>query len=133
MRRFTLTLRSSGPARKAAQAAQLHVGHKCMDLADHIFLKRVPSAEPEWIAELLARLVWLTDDNGYEISNSLRRWLAEGNLSKVEIALAFREVWLWETRDQMDTILSSVEARFPALLEQCAALRTVWQQQFPEL
>ncbi|WP_374582838.1 hypothetical protein [Pseudoduganella sp.] len=104
-----------------------------MDLADHIFLKRLPSAEPEWIAELLARLVWLTDDNGHEISDSLRRWLAEDDLAKVEIALAFREVWLWNTRDEMDTILRSVEARFPTLLGQCAALRAAWKNQFPEL
>lgn len=103
-----------------------------MDLADHIFLKRVPSAEPEWIAELLARLVWLTDDNGHEISNSLRRWLAEGDLPKVEIALAFREVWLWNTREEMNAALCQVEARFPTLLEQCATLRAAWQKQFPE-
>jgi len=102
-----------------------------MDLADHIFLKRVPSAEPEWIAEILARLVWLTDDNGLEISNSLRRWLTEDDLTKIEIALAFREVWLWSTPEEMDTILSSVEARFPALCDQCATLRADWQKQFP--
>jgi hypothetical protein len=104
-----------------------------MDLADHIFLKRVPSADPEWIAEILGRLVWLTDDNGYEISNSLRRWLAEDDLAKVEIALAFREVWLWETRNEMDAIFRSVEARFPSLLEQCVTVRAAWHTQFPEL
>jgi hypothetical protein len=104
-----------------------------MDLADHIFLKRVPSAEPEWIAEILARLVWLTDDNGHEISNSLRRWLAEEDLPKVEIALAFREVWLWNTRKEMDLILGPIEARFPTLLGQCSSLRAAWQEQFPEL
>jgi len=93
----------------------------------------VPSAEPEWIAELLARLVWLTDDNGHEISNSLRRWLAEDELAKVEIALAFREVWLWNTREEMDAILRSVQVRFPALHRQYAALRAAWRNQFPEL
>ncbi|MRW92280.1 hypothetical protein GJ699_19990 [Duganella sp. FT80W] len=102
-----------------------------MELADHIFSKRVLSAEPEWIAEILARLVWLTDDNGHEITNSLRRWLNEEDSAKVQIALLFRELWLWDTCTEMDSVLDSVEARFPAFSGQCASLRLDWKKQFP--
>jgi len=56
----------------------------------------------------LARLVWLTEDEGDEISNSLRRWLDGDDLAKIEIALAFDELWLWQTRDEMDATLAAV-------------------------
>jgi hypothetical protein len=102
-----------------------------MDLADHIFEKRTHSANPEWIADILARLVWLTDDNGHEITNSLRRWIGEDDPLKVQIALLVGEVWLWETREEMDGILGAVVARFPALSELCTKQRDQWNLQFP--
>ncbi len=67
-----------------------------MDLADHIFEKRVHSANLELIADILMRLLWLTEDNGHEITNSLRRWIGQRDPLKVQIALLVDEVCLWE-------------------------------------
>jgi hypothetical protein len=102
-----------------------------MDLADHIFEKRAHSANPEWIADILTRLLWLTEDNGQEITNSLRRWIGERDPLKVQIALLVDEVWLWESHGEMEDTLGAVVARFPALSELCTAQRGQWNQQFP--
>jgi hypothetical protein len=102
-----------------------------MDLADHIFSKRETSAEPEWIADILTRLLWLTADNGHEICNTLKRWLTEDQLLKAQIALQVGEVFLWDSAVEMESILSRIERNFPALAELCASNRAKWHKQFP--
>lgn len=106
-------------------------GPQSMNLADHIFAKRVLSADPAWIADILARLIWLTEDNGKEIADSLPRWLTENDQLKVQIAMHVGEVWLWETSGEMDGILGSVAARFPSPSEICTKRRLEWNNQFP--
>src|SRR5689334_19661085 len=100
-----------------------------MDLADHIFSKRATSAEPEWIADILARLLWLTEDNGGEICNTLKRWLTEDQPLKAQIALQVDEIFLWESREEMEGILDRIKKDFPALAEVCAKSRTRWNEQ----
>jgi hypothetical protein len=102
-----------------------------MDLADHIFERRAHSADPEWIADILTRLLWLTEDNGHEIISSLRRWVGEHDPLKAQIALLVDEVFLWETREEMEGILGAVVARFPTLSELCTVQRDQWNRQFP--
>jgi hypothetical protein len=96
-------------------------------LADHIFAERAEGSRPEWIADVLGRLVWLTADNGASICESLREWLASESEEKVAIALAFDEVCLWETEAEMNGVLSSVETRFARLAPLCTAARSRWK------
>lgn len=103
-----------------------------MDLADHIFSKREISAEPEWISDILTRLLWLTADNGHEICNTLKRWLTEDQPLKAQIALQVHEVFLWDSREEMESVLGRIERDFPALAELCAKNRAQWDKQFPE-
>jgi len=103
-----------------------------LSLADHIFSEREPTAKPEWIAEILSRLVWLTADNGAGICHALRQWLAGENEEKAAVALAFDEVFLWSTETEMKGILSNVEAKFPGLVPMCVVARKRWKAQFGE-
>ena len=98
-------------------------------LAEHIFAERVPGAKPEWIADILARLVWLTADNGAGICASLKTWLSGESEERAAVALAFDEVFLWESDAEMEAILSRIEARFPSLAPLCAAARSRWSAQ----
>jgi hypothetical protein len=101
-----------------------------LSLADHIFVERAPAAKPEWIADVLARLVWLTGDNGAGICHTLRQWLAGRNEEKAAVALAFDEVFLWNTEVEMENLLSSVETQFTNLTSMCAGARSRWRAQF---
>ena len=99
-------------------------------LADHIFAKRVPQAEAAWIADVLGRLVWLTADNGAEICQALRQWLTSEIKEKIVVALAFDEVFLWNSEAEMEELLSAIEARFPDLSPMCTAAKSRWKAQF---
>jgi len=100
-----------------------------MELAEHIFANRAAEAKPEWIADVLGRLVWITNDNGAEICRTLRSWLDSEQLEKVRIALAFDEVFLWETEAEMERVFGSICARFPGLVARCEAIRVSWLDQ----
>jgi hypothetical protein len=98
-------------------------------LVEHIFAERVPGAKPEWIADILARLVWLTADNGAAICASLKSWLSSENEEEAAVALTFDEVFLWETDAEMEERLSGIEARFPGLSPLCTVARSRWSGQ----
>lgn len=103
----------------------------CMKLTELIFEKRGQSCQPEWLANLFGRLIWLTEDNGAEIMGSLKRWLESDNQEKVQIALAFDEAFLWEDAAEMDRLLAGVLSRFPAEAHQCEVARSQWSKHFP--
>ena len=63
-----------------------------MNLPEHIFNRRSATVKPEWIADLLERLVWLLDDNGSEIHQTMREWIATGDLERVRVALASKRL-----------------------------------------
>lgn len=98
-------------------------------LADHIFEKRASEAEPTWIADVLARLVWLTADNGAEICQTLRQWLTSEVEEKVSVALAFDEIFLWNSEAEMEDVLLSIERRFSVLSPMCTLARNRWRRE----
>lgn len=102
---------------------------KGLSLADHIFAERASGVRLDWIADVLAFLVWLTRDNGAAICQSLRAWLAGDNEEKAAVALVFDEVFLWNTEAEMNELLSNVESRFPRLVPLCGMVRSRWEAQ----
>lgn len=102
-----------------------------LSLANRIFSECTSAAEPEWIADVLARLVWLTADNGAAICEDLRAWLTEGSRAQAACALAFDEVFLWHDEAEMDELLSAVRLRFPDLATRCDEACNRWAAQFP--
>ena len=103
-----------------------------MNIADLIYQRRAKSADPEWIADILGRLVWLMDDNGAEIHEAMVRWCESGSHEQASIALhSCDEVFLYETREEMVAKFSGLQSRFPDLKSQCDEIIQQWDKQFP--
>ncbi len=100
-----------------------------MNIADIIFDRRATGAKPEWIADILGRLVWLMDDNGSEICEALVRWVESGNLEQAQVALLCDEIFLYDTRDDMTASFSRLCAKFPTLKDRCDEIIQQWDQQ----
>lgn len=100
-----------------------------MNIADFIFERRAPGAKPEWLAEIFERLVWLLDDNGAEILARMRQWIESGDLERARVALAFTEVYLYQTRPEMVTAFDALCARFPELRERCSEILAQWDSE----
>ena len=103
-----------------------------MNIADLIYQRRSKSADPEWIADILRRLVWLMDDNGSEIHEAMIRWMESESHEQALIALLYcDEVFPYKTRDEMVAKFSGLQSRFPDLKPQCDKIIQQWDKQFP--
>lgn len=100
-----------------------------MNIADYIFERRSTDTESAWIADILERLVWLLDDNGEEILSTMRQWIEHADLDRVRVALAFREVFLYQTRTEMVKAFDTLGSRFPELRERCDEILTEWDSE----
>jgi hypothetical protein len=102
-----------------------------MNIAELIYQRRSKSADPEWIADILGRLIWLMDDNGSEIQEALDRWLESGSHEQARIALSLDETFPYRTREEMIEGFSRLQSRFPDLKSRCDEIVLKWDQQFP--
>jgi hypothetical protein len=103
-----------------------------VDIAELLFYRRAPNVPAKWIADILDRLVWLTDDNGDSIWHTLRSWLFGEDAEKVEVALAFDALYLWRSEAEMNQISEKIGARFPMLKGICDQRIAAWHRQFPQ-
>ena len=99
------------------------------NIADIIFDRRAPNAQPEWIADILSRLVWLMADNGAEIHEAYRRWIQSDDLERISVALSDTEVFLFDSRDEMTKAFSDLGSRFPTLVPRCEEIIGDWDRQ----
>jgi hypothetical protein len=99
-----------------------------VNVAEAIF-ESVP-AEAD-VIDILARLVWMTPDNGGQIFNALSTWLISGDVRRAKTALNFDEVFLWDSDAEMEEFLVPLLQRFPSLKDDCNAARNRWRKQFP--
>jgi len=98
------------------------------NIADLIFDRSAPNAQPEWIADILSRLVWLMDDNGAEIHEAYRRWIQSDDLGRISVALSDTEVFLFDSRDEMTKVFSDLGIRFPTLVPRCEEIIGDWDR-----
>ena len=85
------------------------------NLANFLFEHRAKNVEPSWLAQVLGRLVWLAEDNGSSIHQTLEEWLAGDDIEKIKVALAYDESLIFVTHKQAVEVYSSLATRFPML------------------
>lgn len=101
-----------------------------VNIAEAVF-EAVP-AEAD-VIDILARLVWMTQDNGGQIFKTLSAWLTSDDVRRAKVALNFDEVFLWDSDAEMEELLVPLLKRFPSLNDDCSAARNRWRKQFPSI
>jgi hypothetical protein len=81
------------------------------------------------ISEVFDRLIWCFADNGCAICEQLKIWVQSDDPKRVEIALRFNEVFIFENVQEMKIILLSVERKYPYLSDLCVSLYETWFKQ----
>ena len=97
-------------------------------LAEMIFEQRSPNLQTGAIASILDGLIWTTADNGAGICDCLRGWLHSGDESQVAEALELKNVFLWNSRDEILADMELLEERHPSLVAQIESRLEAWDQ-----
>ena len=87
--------------------------------AEFLFKHRGNNTDPLWLADVLGHLVWLTEDNGHLIHQTLESWLVSGDLERAKVALAYDETVLFADVPDAKRVYSALSARFPELQAAC--------------
>lgn len=99
------------------------------NIADCLFHRRAPHLPADARAGVLDQLIWTMDDNGREICEALRQWIASGDRARVEVALAVKEVFFYANRLEMTDAFERLCARFPELRPRCDDILAGWDRQ----
>lgn len=85
-----------------------------------IVSSRATSSKPEWFADILLRLVWMTDHEQINVPSAMERWLRENSDPfLIEIALQNDEVYLFKTQEEGRALIEPVKAKWPELAQLC--------------
>ena len=107
------------------------MGENCSteDVMNFLVRRRASGCEPAWIADVLQRLVWLTDDNGGEIELVRRRWLVGDDRFRAEVALSMTDVFPADSREELVAVMERVKHRWPEFAEHCGCWLRQWDAQ----
>lgn len=99
------------------------------DIAELLFRRRAPNLPPKALADVLDRLIWMTDDNGKAICDTLRRWIESGDRQRAEVALEASEVFLFTDREKMVRAFDNLCFIAPELRKRCDENLSEWDAQ----
>lgn len=105
-----------------AKVAALVPEYGPAELAEQL-IDDIPKTVPwEVAADILGILIWSTDDNGSSIMRTAERWLTEAqDLRRIRLALNL-DVYPFETKEEMQHVLTKVAQQFPQVDFECKAL-----------
>jgi hypothetical protein len=98
------------------------------NLLDQLFARRDPDVTPEEFGDVVDRLTRVLEDDGLEFHQTLARWIREGDLDRVAVALHYRGSLLFEGHREMTVALNRARARFPQLSERCDEFAAQWER-----
>ena len=78
------------------------------------------------LGEVLDRLIWLTDDNGADLLEVCREWLAGDDERRAAAALSVTEAFLYKDREGLERNLRPVAAKWPRLAPRVQEILDVW-------
>jgi hypothetical protein len=94
------------------------------EVMDFLVSRRATGLKLEVIADLFDRLIWILDDNGYELEIVRKRWLEGDDPIRAEIALRMNETFPYEEYQAMEEAFSKISNRCPHLKCICEAVLT---------
>ena len=103
-------------------------------LMEYLYVHRAPSLPPDALAEVFDRLLWcLDDDNGSDLMRVVETWLQSSDRDRVEIGLAMNEVFPFDERTQMESVLRAISSKWPNLTTRCAEVQASRRAQSTEV
>lgn len=89
---------------------------------EHVLRHLHPALTPEQHADVLQRLYWASEDPGGFLLAVRESWLRGDDRYRVEVALAFDEIFPFRERLEMEAVLERIGEQWPELARRCEAL-----------
>jgi hypothetical protein len=101
-----------------------------MRTAMDVLVRRLaPGLPGSDLGEVFDHLIWLTDDNGVDLTTVCLEWLRGDDLRRVQAALAVSEVFLFRTRLELADNLLPLADRWPEVAERVREILAAWDDQ----
>jgi hypothetical protein len=101
-----------------------------MRTAMDVLVRRLaPGLSGADLGEVFDHLIWLTDDNGVDLTTVCLEWLRGDDLRRVQAALSVSEVFLFRTRQELADNLGPLAERWPEVAGRVREILTAWDEQ----
>ncbi|KAA5830211.1 hypothetical protein ABT337_31780 [Saccharopolyspora hirsuta] len=84
------------------------------------------------LGDVLDQLIYLTDDNGSDLLQVCREWIRGSDLRRADAALSLSEVFLFNTREDLEAELGAAADRWPELAPRVAKILNDWDRIQPD-
>lgn len=91
-------------------------------LLEHVLQHLHQALAPAQHADVLERLCWASDDPSGFLVAVREKWLRGDERYRVEVALAFDEMFPFRERSEMEAVFRQISRRWPDLAGRCEAL-----------
>ncbi|MFI6094955.1 hypothetical protein ACIA8G_05340 [Lentzea sp. NPDC051213] len=88
-----------------------------------------PDLPGEELGEIFDHLIYMTDDNGVDLTAVLREWLSSDDVRRVDAALSISVLFLYDTREKLVASMGPAAERFPELAAKVDGVLARWDQQ----
>ncbi|MBK8965114.1 MAG: hypothetical protein IPM36_00240 [Lewinellaceae bacterium] len=88
------------------------------NLAEQVYQLTLDETDLKKSGELLGILIWTTEDNGAELTKTMRKWLYGNNSRKIGLALHLTDIYL-DQLESFDKRLNQIATEYPEWEEQC--------------
>ncbi|MER7077444.1 hypothetical protein SAMN02982929_06517 [Saccharopolyspora kobensis] len=78
------------------------------------------------LGDVLDQLIYLTDDNGSDLLEVCREWVRGSDFRRADAALSVSEVFLFNTREELETELGAAAERWPELAPRVTKILENW-------
>jgi hypothetical protein len=91
-------------------------------LMESLYAHQAPNLPPEALADVFDLLGWCLDDNGHSLFTVREAWLRSQDKPRVQIALAMKESFPFDSAEEMESVFREISGRWPDLRETCDAI-----------
>ena len=98
------------------------------DLLECIVQNRAQALDAAALADLFSQMVWIFDDNGEQLLDTLQRWLDGDDYYRAEIALGIKGIFLFRSRREMASKFEEVSRKWPGLEIRCQNVLRRWDE-----
>ena len=98
------------------------------NLLDQLLARRDRNITPQEFADAIDRLTRVLEDDGLEFHQTLARWIRQGDLERVTVALHYKGSLLFESYREMTVALNRARSRFPEVSARCDEFAARWEK-----
>lgn len=81
------------------------------------------------LSNIFDQLIWIMDDNGFEIDIVRNKWLSSSDKNKVVVALQMTETFPFDSREDLVKCFNQIEEKWQDLSSLCAEVLERWEKQ----